>query len=97
MKIISMLAAAAAALLAIPAVSAAPAPAPIHAAVAVEAAPIQSSVRERRERQVVRHHRERRVHRGYERRRHVSYRRVCKTNWRHGQRVRSCRRVRTYR
>ena len=76
MRLIPLLAVAAAAAFAIPAAQAAPASA---------SAPMAAPAPAKAELQRDRHHRR------------VYYRTVCKTKWRHGHRVRTCRKVRYWR
>ncbi|RYD55378.1 MAG: hypothetical protein EOP60_06245 [Sphingomonadales bacterium] len=90
MKILGIVAAAAAAMLFVPAASAAPvsAPAsPITASAIAESGQVRVVVRE-----------DRRRHRGWNRgHRRAAWRRVCTNRWRNGRSVRICRNVRARR
>lgn len=91
MRIPSFLAAAAVAVLAVPAAEAAPAP------TAAPSSLLLSAVAGSGELGVsVSDQRRQRARRGYSNRR-AHWRRVCTTKWRNHHRVRSCRRVRTWR
>ena len=92
MKIITLVAAAAAAILTVPAASAAPAAAPAITAEAFAASATAGLVQDGR-----RWDRDDR-RRGYDRRhRRAYYRSVCTRKWRNGHRIRVCRKGRYYR